>query len=94
MGAWHAEIIDKMGALAAGVTYRASRAEGEKHFRRALELAPDSPIAHIEMANGMVMMHGKKMVEEAGRLYAVAAKLEPADAMEKLDVEAARAELA
>ena len=94
MGAWHAEIIDKVGALVAGVTYRANREEGEKHFRRALELAPDSPIAHIEMANGLVLLHGKKMVEEAGRLYAKAAKLQPADAMEKIDVEAARAELA
>jgi tetratricopeptide (TPR) repeat protein len=94
MGAWHAEIIDKVGALVAGVTYGASREEGERHFRRALELAPDSPIAHIEMANGLVLLHGKKMVEEAGRLYAKAAKLAPADAMEKLDVEAARAELA
>src|SRR5690349_13868775 len=94
MGAWHAEIIDKVGALVAGVTYRASREEGEKLFRRALQLAPDSPIAHIEMANGLVLLHGKKMVEEAGRLYAKAAKLQPADAMEKIDVEAARAELA
>jgi hypothetical protein len=46
------------------------------------------------MANGLVLLHGKKMVEEAGRLYAKAAKLQPADAMEKIDVEAARAELA
>ena len=94
MGAYHAEIIDKVGALVGGLTYGANAREGEKHFRKALELAPDSPIARIEMANGLVMMHGKKMVEEAGRLYAEAAKMEPRDAMEKLDVEAARAELA
>jgi hypothetical protein len=40
------------------------------------------------------MIHGKKMVGEAGRLYAEAAALRPRDAMERLDVETARAELA
>ncbi len=93
MGAYHAEIIDKVGALVGRLTYGANARDGEKHFRRALELAPDSPIARIEMANGLVMMHGKKMVPEAGRLYAQAAKIEPRDAMEALDVELARAEL-
>lgn len=39
------------------------------------------------------MMHGKKMVEEAGKLYAKAAAMRARDAMEKLDVEMARAEL-
>jgi tetratricopeptide (TPR) repeat protein len=93
LGAYHAEIIDKVGALVGGLTYGANAREGEKHFRKALELAPDSPIARIEMANGMVLMHGRKMVEEAGRLYAQAAEIEPLDAMEMLDVESARAEL-
>ena len=93
MGAYHAEIIDKVGALVGGLTYGAKREAAEEHFRRALKLAPDSPIAHIEMANGLVLLHGKKAVEEAGRLYARAAELEPRDAMEKLDVEMARAEI-
>ena len=93
MGTYHAEIIDKVGAMVGGLTYGASKEKGEDHFRKALKLVPDSPIAHIEMANGLVMMHGKKRVEEAGRLYARAAEIEPRDAMEKLDVEAARAEM-
>jgi tetratricopeptide (TPR) repeat protein len=93
MGAYHAEIIDKVGALVGGLTYGAKKEAGEEHFRKALKLAPDSPIAHIEMANGLVLMQGKKMLEEAGKLYSRAAKLVPRDAMEALDVEAARAEL-
>ncbi len=93
MGAYHAEIIDKVGALVGGLTYGAKKEAGEEHFRRALKLAPDSPIAHVEMANGLVMMHGKSKLEEAGKLYSRAAALTPRDAMEKLDVEAARAEL-
>jgi hypothetical protein len=93
MGAYHAEIIDKVGALVGGLTYGANKDKGEEHYRKALKLVPDSPIAHIEMANGLVMMHGKKMVAEAGKLYSRAAELEPRDAMEKLDVEARRAEI-
>ena len=93
MGAYHAEIIDKVGSLVGGLTYGAKKEAGEDHFRRAVKLAPDSPIARVEMANGLVMLHGKKMLDEAARLYAEAAAMEPRDAMEKLDVEAARAEI-
>ena len=93
MGAYHAEIIDKVGALVGGLTYGAKRESGEEHYRKALKLTPDSPIAHIEMANGLVLMHGRKMIDEAGKLYAKAAALKPRDAMEKLDVEAAKSEL-
>ena len=93
LGAWHAEIIDKVGALVGGLTYGAKKDAGEEHFRRALKLAPDSPIACIEMANGLVMIHGKGRVDEAGRLYARAAAMKPRDAMEALDVEAARVEM-
>jgi tetratricopeptide (TPR) repeat protein len=93
MGAWHAEIIGKVGAMVGGLTYGAKKDAGEEHFRKALELAPDSPIACIEMANGLVMIHGKSRVDEAGRLYARAAAMKPRDAMEALDVEAARDEL-
>jgi tetratricopeptide (TPR) repeat protein len=93
MGAYHAEIIDKVGALVGGLTYGAKRESGEEHYRKALKLTPDSPIAHIEMANGLVMMHGRKMIDEAGKLYAKAAAIKPRDAMEKLDVEAAKSEL-
>jgi hypothetical protein len=61
--------------------------------RQARTLGPDSPIARAEMANGLVMMQGKSMLEEAGRLYSRAANIVPRDAMEALDVAAARAEL-
>ena len=90
MGAFHAEIIDKVGALVGGLTYGAKREAGEAHFRRALALAPDSPIAHLEMANGLVLLYGRKMLEESGRLRARAAAMTPRDAMEALDIESAR----
>lgn len=93
MGAYHAEIIDKVGALVGGLTYGAKKEAGEEHFRKALKLAPDSPIAHVEYANGLVMLHGRKALGEASALYAKAAALAARDAMERIDVEAAKAEL-
>ena len=47
----------------------------------------------VEYANGLVMLEGDKRMKEAEKLYADAAACTPADAMETLDVEMARAEL-
>jgi len=92
-GSYHAEIIDKVGSLIGGVTYGAKKDVGLKHFETALKLNPDSAIARIEYANGLVMLEGKKALAKAEKLYEEAAAAEPRDAMEKLDVEHAKAEL-
>jgi hypothetical protein len=91
LGAFHAEIIYKVGALVGGLTYGAKRDAGESHYRTALKLAPESPIALLEMARGLRMLHGARAEKESRELIARAAEMEPRDAMEKLDVEAARA---
>ena len=93
LGSYHAEIIDKVGALIGGVTYGAKKDIGLKHFEAALKLNPGSAIARIEYANGLVMLEGDKKMKEAEKLYAEAAACEPMDAMERLDVEMAKAEL-
>jgi hypothetical protein len=92
-GSYHAEIIDKVGGLIGGVTYGAKKDVGLKHFEAALKLNPDSAIARIEYANGLVMLEGKKALPRAEKLYEEAAACEARDAMEKLDVELAKAEL-
>jgi tetratricopeptide (TPR) repeat protein len=93
LGAYHAEVIDKMGALIGGLTYGASTDSGVRHFEKALKLNPHSAVARIEYANGLVMMFGESRMAKATRLYEEAAKSAPADAMERFDVELARAEL-
>ncbi len=93
LGLYHAEIIDKVGALAGRLTYGADAASSVKHFEKALKLNPGSAIAHMEYANGLLMLHGDKRRADAVRLYRKAAACEPADAMERLDVEQAKAEL-
>ncbi|WP_326538404.1 hypothetical protein [Pseudorhodoferax sp.] len=92
LGSFHAEVIDKVGKLL-GRTQGADTATGLKMFKDALKLNPASAIAMVEYANGLVMLEGDKKMKDAEKLYADAAACTPVDAMERLDVEMARAEL-
>ncbi len=92
LGAFHAEVIDKVGSLL-GRTQGASKDTGLAMYKAALKLNPTSAIAMVEYANGLVMLEGDKKMKEAEKLYADAAACDPKDAMERLDVEMAKAEL-
>jgi tetratricopeptide (TPR) repeat protein len=92
-GAYQAEVIDKVGGMVAGMTYGAKKESALEHFQKALKLFPESPIAHIEYANGLLLLFGKEKIGEASKLYEKAAAAKPADAMERLDVELAKSEL-
>ncbi len=61
--------------------------------RRRSSSSPKSAIAQIEYANGLILLFGKSRLAEATKLYEAAAACDPADAMERLDVERAKAEL-
>jgi tetratricopeptide (TPR) repeat protein len=93
-GAYQAEVINKVGALVAGMTYGAKKDSALEHYRQALKLNPDSAISRIEYANGLIMLFDQARLDEATKLYEQAARCVPMDAMEKLDVELARSELA
>ena len=94
LGLYHAEIVAKVGGLAAKLTYGASGEAAVRHFKEAIRLFPESAIAHMEYGNGLLALYGDKRRDEAVRLYERAVSFEPLDAMERLDVEQARAELA
>ena len=94
LGTFHAEVIDKVGALIGGITYGAKKDLGLTLFQQALALNPGAPIALMEYANGLVMLEGDSAMDQATRLYEQAAASTPKDATERLDVELARAELA
>ena len=93
MALYHGEIIGKIGAMIGGLTYGAKAADAEKHIKAALKLTPDSPIAHIEHGNLLLLLHGDKQEDAAAAAYEKAAKLKPADAMEALDAAYAKAQL-
>lgn len=94
LGVYHAEIIEKVGSVVAGLTYGAKRDEALRHFREALALNPGSAIARIEYARGLVMLGGRGKAAEALALCEEAAASTPHDAMERLDIERARQEIA
>lgn len=93
LGLYHAEIIDKVGAIVGNLTYGASKEASLEHFDKALSLHPDSAIARIEYANGLLLLFGDEKMDKARRLYEEAAACQAMDAMERLDVEQAKAEL-
>ena len=93
LGAFHAEVIDKVGTLIGGMTYGVKTDVGLRFFQEALRLSPRSPVVLNEYANGLVMLEGEKKIGEATRMVQQAMALEPLDAKEWLDVEMARTEL-
>lgn len=94
LGAFHAEVIDKVGALIANMTYGAKKETSLNLFEKALSLTPHSAIARIEFANALVILDGDRRMAEATRYYEQAAATCALDAMERLDMEVALAELA
>ena len=93
LGTYHAEVIDKVGSLVGGLTYGAKKTTGIEHFETALKLNPESAIARIEYARGLLLMYGKSRRQDAEACYQQAAECTPADAMEWIDGETAKAEL-
>jgi len=93
LGAYYAEVIDKVGKMLAKLTYGATPAKAIKHFERALELTPDAPIANMEYGNGLYLLFGDDRLDEVTDLYVKATEMQPVDAMAKLDIEAALAEM-
>ncbi len=90
---YHAEIINKIGAMIGGLTYGAKASEAEKHIKDALKLTPASPIAHVEHGNVLLLLDENKNEDAAATAYEKAAKCKPLDAMEALDAAYAQSQL-
>ena len=93
LAVYHAEIINKIGAMIGGLTYGVKASEAESHIKAALKLTPDSPVAHAEHANVLLLLHGDKKEDAAAAAFEKAGKLKPKDAMEFLDGAYARSQL-
>ncbi|MGI4779725.1 MAG: hypothetical protein ACRYGA_16685 [Janthinobacterium lividum] len=93
LGAFHAEVIDKVGALVGHMTYGVRAETAIAMFEHGLALNPHSASAWMEYARGLLMLGGEARLDEATQLYEKAAALPPADARERLDMEIARAGL-
>lgn len=94
LAGWHAEIVDKVGGMLAGLSFGARKDAAEELYDKALALAPSSPVPHIEKAAGLLLMYGESCRDDALQLLQQAVSLEPADAMQALDIARARQLLA
>jgi len=93
LGAFHAEVIDKVGPLVGRMTYGVRAETALALFERGLALNPASASGWMEYGRGLLMLEGDARLADAMALYEKAAALAPADARERLDVELARAGL-
>jgi tetratricopeptide (TPR) repeat protein len=92
-GMYHAEIISKIGGMIGKLTYGASADEAIKHFETAKKLTPQAPVVHLETGRGLLLLNAKKNADAAETAFQTAIKCKPANAMEQLDIDAAKAEL-
>jgi tetratricopeptide (TPR) repeat protein len=93
LGVFHSEIVAKVGALLGRLTYGASAEAALREFETAVKLDPQSLIARLEYARGLELLYARDKADEVKKLLRAAVRCEPEDAMEKLDLEAARAML-
>src|SRR5471032_2188858 len=93
LGTYHAEVIDKVGAMIGGLTYGVKKDVCYRHFDSAIQLDPESAVARIAYARALLTLDGKKKLAEALDLYQQATCCPARDATERLYVDAARVEL-
>ncbi|MBS0340354.1 MAG: hypothetical protein JSS56_07485 [Proteobacteria bacterium] len=94
LGAFHAEVIDKVGILVGRMTYGVRPESAIEFFERGLALNPHAANGLMEYAHGLQMLHGESHHAQATGLLEQAAACIPVDARERLEVEMARASLA
>jgi tetratricopeptide (TPR) repeat protein len=92
LGVFHAEVVGKLGSVAAGLTYGVSKAQAINHLEKALQLTPHSIIARVEYARALGLLDRGSAAQRT-RLLKAALKLTPMDAMERLDHERAQHDL-
>ncbi len=92
-GGWNAEIVDKAGAMLGKLMYGATKDASVEHYQKALAFTPNSPIPYIEYAYGLQLMYGEMKIDDSITYLEKGLLLKPADAMQALDQQAAKAQL-
>ena len=93
LGAYLAEVVDKVGPLLASMSYGATSELAWEHLRRGLQLAPDCPWILLEAAHALRLIDSDAAQSDSLRLYERAAACTPLDATQQLCVALAQAEL-
>ena len=94
LASWHAEIVNRMGRVIAGMTYGASRRDAIEHYERALELAPNEIEVYMEYANGLLLLNRNRGRAQARELLSRGIEIAPRDAYNRILHELAVQQLA
>ena len=81
-----AHVIRRLGEGIGRVTFGAQPINARRHFEQALETVDDMAVLHYEFANSLLYMDSDTHAEEALEHLEIAVNLEPAFAMEELDI--------
>ena len=84
LGSWHANVVDRTGALVGRMTFGATRKKAMEHLERALALAPDDQAVLLESGTALLVIDADKHRERALELLTAAAAVPPGNAYETL----------
>ena len=84
LASWHAHIVNKMGRLVTGVTYRATRRDALEYYEKALELAPDEKTVYVEYANGLLLFNRNRNRVQTRELLSQGIEIPPEDAYDRI----------
>lgn len=82
MGAYHAEIVNRIGGFLGRVTYGACREEAERCFEKALAIDPGLIQVRVEYARALLVLHGDHRAADAMAQLEKAVSAEPLDALD------------
>jgi len=90
LGAFHADIIDKVGMLIANMTLGARRDASLEMFERGFALYPRSAFGLTEYATALQVLEGESHAAQCAALLKEAAALKPLDAQHYLEIASAK----
>ncbi|MER3546325.1 MAG: hypothetical protein C4338_01505 [Rhodanobacteraceae bacterium] len=86
LGLYHAQVIEKIGAPLAKLTWRVDPEAVEAHLRTATRLTPHAPGAWIGLALGLSLLDARTHADECAQAFRVAAAMRPLDAQQELEI--------
>ncbi|MDE0693798.1 MAG: hypothetical protein OXI55_16355 [Gammaproteobacteria bacterium] len=84
LGSWHANVVDRTGALVGRMTFGATRKKAMEHLDRALALAPNDKTVLLETGTALLVLDADKHRERALELLEAAVAIPPSNAYETL----------
>ncbi len=85
LGSMDAGIVRKLGKLMARLAFDANHETIERYYRKAIDQHKGLPTVHIEYAQSLLYMYGKKKLNEAIQHMRLASETQPQYALEAMN---------